>query len=239
VITLEKITDELRDPTKLFPLGRWLWEPGRVVLGAAVAVVTPFVIAILWPGSVPALKYFSVLLQFGGVGFLVWDAWERLQMSKASFWSWGKDWWSRFPFRRKIVFGVGHATLSLEASAAVEVDIALAPQLSTGDRLAQLERSFKLLNEQLKAQSKSFNDELGKIKSALKSEKQQSEQFRGEVTKDVGEVKTYTIGDVRLDIIGIVWVIVGVLLGGFPDEDIQCFSQTVGAPGWTCEIKTP
>lgn len=165
-------------------------------------------------GCSAAIRYAGTFLQILGLLTLALGLYKMRQ----SFPRRSGGWFGRLvqAFRRP-------KPISLQASAASAVIAGARPRLRSGvgpgvsleDRLGVLEGNLKQLEGEMDAEIRDVKEQVAQAHDGLRREREERSVGDDRTTSQIKEV---AIGGLHLEVVGLVWLILGVLGTSIPDE---------------------
>lgn len=202
-------------------LWRWLKE-GRHWLGALGVLGLGWALPLLWAPTPEAhMRWTGAFLQVAGVGTVAYGLSKtRALFDKPPVWESLVEWLKRLPTvlrGPRTISGSAHLTMapgSLSARGFVSSP-SLSSDASLEDRIAALEEKHKELERQLHEVRGHIDERAQEIEDQLSEEQRAREAADERVNQRIEEA---SIGGLHLEVIGLVWLIVGILCASLPDE---------------------
>jgi hypothetical protein len=192
------------------------WPFWMAVLGVAFSAVGA---CRLTGDPATAIRYAGTCLQVLGL-FTVAIGLRQMRLLfgrpslAASIAQWFKQLGNVFAPSKDAVVHAGSAAMSMTAGMA-GVATTLGANASLDERVSALERELTTLRRDLNASIERAHQQVGGVKAELKEERRARERADSLTAKKVEEV---AIGGLRLEIVGVLWLILGVLGTSIPQE---------------------
>ena len=90
------------------------------------------------------------------------------------------------------------------------------------DRVRVLEENFSILRGEVRLNKQTLRNEVGAVRSEIERETQGRQADSQRLTRRLEEV---AIGGLHLEIVGLLWLVVGVLATSIPDELVSLFGR--------------
>ena len=201
----------------------WIVEPRLFWLCTFVVVAS--VALVLFGGvSEPKIRIIGLLLQLCGIGTVVWGLRQtRKLFGRPGFFENLVEWLKRFPkYKPRAVSIEGNITLPrIQLAGSAHGWQSAGPEASIEKRLAVVERNLLDLNQRLVQVQQRIDDETRKITSELHEERVLREKEDGETKRKIELSQT---GGLSISIMGLVWLLLGVILSTASAEIVKLFS---------------
>lgn len=201
----------------------WIAEPRPFWLCTFVVVAS--VALVLFGGvSEPKTRIIGLLLQLCGIGTVVWGLRQtRKLFGRPGFFENLVEWLKRFPkYKPRAVSIEGNITLPrIQLAGSAHGWQSAAPEASIERRLAVVETNLLDLNQRLVQVQQRIHDETRKITSELHEERILREK-EDEETKT--KIELSQTGGLSISIMGLVWLLLGVILSTASAEIVKLFS---------------
>jgi hypothetical protein len=219
----------------------WLWEPGSVLLGVVVGVLPPLVFPFAFSHTPDAYKIWAAVLQFLGVGFVVKDIRDRLQLAGYSFTAWRNSWLARKPTRKEphVINAPGGASHAAAGSPSLNIHAAAQSVPTLEQRIEMLETNLVALKADMLTRTDDLSRKISTVSDRVRQERKERERQHRLITDAISKVKDHTVGSFRGDIVGIAWVLVGIVLGGVPDKSLIRFADSMHRPVLGPTVEAP
>jgi hypothetical protein len=175
-----------------------------------------------------ALRYAGTSLQILGLLSVARGLYDMRQLFPKR-----KEGWFR---RLGQVFG-RPKVVSVEASAGSTALVEGRPRLRSGagpgatveQRLEVLEGNVKQLEGEMDAEIKDVKEQVARVQGGLNRER---DERRGADDKTANQIENVAIGGLHLEVVGLLWLVLGVLVTSIPDEAARLlyFIGCQGAP---------
>jgi len=113
---------------------------------------------------------------------------------------------------------VGVATMTGE----LRVIRGVGPGATLDQRVSILEENLKLLRDELDTRLQGVRQELGTVKESIERERQERRVADEKTARKIEEV---AIGGLHLEVVGLIWLFLGVMAASIPDVIAACLSQ--------------
>lgn len=200
---------------------RWLAEPRLFWLTVIVSVGAIY-FATRAGATELHVRAISAGLQLLGVANVAWGIREtRKLFSRRGVVDWTRDWWGRRPTGSKrigVLAGAIHLG-GMTATATLSAHIDRSKTASLDERVDRLEKDFDILRDQLTQTRDEFKQTTKEHRKKLEDEARVREAADAANRKLVESTQT---GGLALSAAGAVWLVVGIVLGSFPEEIAGC-----------------
>jgi hypothetical protein len=208
----------------------WAWYTTLLVMGAVVAAVAGYIVGIWFPGHETFLRTMGGVLQFFGVGSVAWGISEvrrsfGLPSTTAEFMAYWlglarvsaqRIWRAvRRPKPHRVIGTGTTGWESLSASSKGRGRVRSGPNASIEERIAHLERLIDSAEDRLDRAEDDLQREIQQRVQAIASERQAREADTKEIRQ---RLETFALGGVRLQTIGLLWLLVGIGLSNWSKE---------------------
>ena len=209
----------MTSPTIWRRLAAVLKEAWPTWLALAGVLVTFNLGCLVSSGLANAVRYAGTTLQILGLGTVACGLEKtRSLFNRPSIRASIGGWFRRFAAVFKAPKSIS-AQGGLEAVAKVraegQVVRGVRPGSPLDERVKALEENLNQLRDELDKKAQEVNRELGGLKKDLQQESQERQAADKGVTRQIEEV---AIGGIHLEIVGLVWLFLGVLGASLPEE---------------------
>jgi hypothetical protein len=139
------------------------------------------------------------------------------------FWAWLVEFGRRIGRifgRRRDVMVTATGNLQFSGSLSARLKIGRGPNWSVEQRLESLERGFDQMQNFTYKLQDDFQKEIDLRKSAIAAERADREKYIAEIRL---QVKELAVGGIQLQIVGILWLLCGVVLATWSQEFARLF----------------
>lgn len=208
----------------------WGWYTLLLVIGAMVAAVIAYGVGFWFPGCETFVRTTGGVLQFLGLGQVAWGISEvrrsfGLRSTTAEFMaSWlglarvaAQRIWTALR-RPKLHRVAGMGTVSWEGlapSVSGRGRVRVGPGASIEERVAHLERLIDSAEDRLDRAEDDLQREVQQRVEAVTSERQAREAENKEIKQ---LLETFALGGLRLQTVGLVWLLAGIALATWSKE---------------------
>jgi hypothetical protein len=210
------------------PPPNWAWYTTLLLGGGGVAAALAWAVGIWFPGSETFLRTMGGVLQFLGVGSVAWGISEiRRSFGLRSTTAEIMAYWLGLAratgqrlvrlFRRRpspTIVGAGAASASW-VSTRGRARVRSGPQATIEQRVAQLERNVDGIEDRLDRTEDDLQRETEQRVQAITSERQAREAENKDIKQ---QLETFALGGLRLQTVGLVWLIAGITLATWSKE---------------------
>jgi hypothetical protein len=201
----------------------WIAEPKAGWITSA-----GIVIALAIPACVASrddhLRYSGLMLQLLGIGTVAMGVRDKGRIfGKITMWQWAHSWFRRVPkWHRKSVTlevdSVSHAHMA--SSASVWQWRNIPDSLPLEDKLKLVNENLETLKTQWQASEKRQGEVIRTLQTAVDTERTTRETALTQVTTRLNELGS---GGLRMEAMGLAWLITGVVFATIPQELAKLF----------------
>lgn len=192
------------------------WPAWVAVAGVLLATVVGFALSINGSAGV---RYAGTMLQVFGLGTVaVGLSQVRRSFGRPSLLekivAWFRQLATAFLLPKPITVQANAAGLAMVAGEASVVVIA-GPGASLDRRVALLEENLNRLRDEVDAKENKIRKELSTVRGAVEQEQRAREREGHQISSKMEEL---AVGGLHLEVIGLTWLVIGVLGTSIPDE---------------------
>ena len=166
-----------------------------------------------------AVRYAGTLLQLAGLFTVAWGLRDmRRLFNRPSIWravlTWFKTLATAFMSPRHVVVQASEI-LSASSALTAKVTVGPRPDASVEERVAALERRMADLEAELQNATAGLRQQIGGLSEGAVDERRERELAGREISH---RIETVAVGGLRLEMVGLAWLVVGVLCTSIPSE---------------------
>lgn len=202
---------------------RWIREP-RLFWLCTFVVVASMALALFGGVTEQKIRITGLVLQLCGISTVVWGLRQtRKLFGRAGFFEHLVEWLKRFPkYKPRPVSFEGNISLpTIQLTGRAHLWQGAGPEAPIEKRLAVVEENLLALDQRLVQVDKRLDDEARKITSELHEERVLREKEDDETKRKIELSQT---GGLSISVMGLVWLLLGVVLSTASTEIAKLFS---------------
>ena len=202
---------------------RGLWrhvKRGRHGFGTVGVLVLTWALPLVWAASGEAhMRWMGTVLQILGVGTVAWGLSQTRALSDyPPIWTALIDWFKELPDALsgpKTIKASLSATVPVGFSADARVRKSIPDDASLEERVAFLEEQYEALREKQRETKRQLEERAEDLEEQIEDEETVREKADERLRDTIEEV---SIGGLHLEMVGLVWLVVGIMCASLPQE---------------------